>query len=95
MCTTAEQGVYTDPEPLVQQTYVRPGAAQQKRYPTAAATSVPTAKAGAVVPVLWAGEGAGASAAVATPTRDEATTAVAQAAARILSLRVAAISSLS
>jgi hypothetical protein len=32
---------------------------------------------------------------VATPTRDEATTAVAQAAARILSLRVAAISSLS
>ena len=64
-------------------------AAQQKRYPTAAATSVPTAKAGMVVAAPASGLGAGPSAAMATPIMDEATTA---AAARILSLRGAAIS---
>lgn len=68
-----------------------------KRYPTADTANVPIASAGPAVtavaaPVLeLAGPGAGAASdAVATPTSDEATTAAA--AARILSLRVAAIS---
>lgn len=72
------------------------GGAQQKRYPTAATASVPAASAGpvtaAAAPVELAGDGPGASDAVATPTSDEATTAAVAAAARILSLRVAAIS---
>jgi hypothetical protein len=69
-------------------------APQQKRYPTAATASVPTAKAGAVAAAPEggpAGPGAGASDAVATPTKDDATTATVATAARILSLRVAAI----
>ena len=78
-------------------TYILRGggnAAQQKRYPTAAAASVPTASAGPVTaaPELGPpgpGAAAGASDAVATATSDDATAA---AAARILSLRVAAIS---
>jgi|UniRef100_A0A804NCJ4 hypothetical protein len=73
------------------------GGAQLKRYPTAATASVPAASAGpvtaaAAAPVELAGDGPGASDAVATPTSDEATTAAVAAAARILSLRVAAIS---
>ena len=77
-------------------TYILRGggnAAQQKRYPTAAAASVPTASAGPVTaaPELGPpgpGAAAGAEDAVATATSDNATAA----AARILSLRVAAIS---
>jgi hypothetical protein len=69
--------------------------AQLKRYPTAAMAKA--ASAGPVTavaaPVLGlAGPGAGAASdAVATATSDEATTVAVAAAARILSLRVAAI----
>lgn len=76
------------------QTELTRSRAQQKRYPTAAAASVPRATAGAAFVAAEApdGPGAGASVAVATPTKDDATTAAVAAAARILSLRVAAIS---
>lgn len=79
------------------QTELTRSRAQQKRYPTAAAASVPRATAGAAFVAAAPAEapdgpGAGASVAVATPTKDDATTAAVAAAARILSLRVAAIS---